>query len=315
MRRNNRRNNAKKERIIMVVSSAFVLTALTLTGIYMKSDNVQQQDDGYTIDFTALENNLEDKFQEIAQNEQIWDYPGIENNPDMGDGLIDDFVSFPEDGNELDSPPVEAGSGLVEIPGLTDGENLSGTAALPEDIVLPQVTKATPEPSKPEPETKPAPKAEEEKKAPTAGAAVAKTLHFEEKNGLLRPVNGMTLIPYSMDSSIYFSTLDHYKYNPAMMLAVDAGTPVAACAEGKVVDIFQDAEIGQAVTMELGDGYRLTYGQLENIKVKLNSYVDEGDTIGSVAAPTKYYCLEGSNLYLALTMNGEPVNPEPLFRQ
>lgn len=292
----------------MVVSSAFVLTALTLTGIYMKSDKVQQQDDGYTIDFTTLENNLENKFQEIAQNDQIWDYPGIENNPDMGDSLIDDFVSFPEDGNELDSPPMEAGSGQVEIPGLTDGENL------PEDIVLPQVTKATPEPSKPEPETTPVPKTETEKKAPTAGTAVAKTLHFEAGNGLLRPVNGMTLIPYSMDSSIYFSTLDHYKYNPAMMLSVEAGTPVAACAEGKVVDIFQDAEIGQAVTMELGDGYRLTYGQLEDISVKLNSYVKEGDTIGLVAAPTKYFCLEGSNLYLALTMNGEPVNPEPLFR-
>ena len=52
--RRNRRNNAKKERAIMIASSAFVLTALTMTGIYMKSSNVEQQDDGYTIDFTSF---------------------------------------------------------------------------------------------------------------------------------------------------------------------------------------------------------------------------------------------------------------------
>ena len=40
----NRRNNARKERIIMIASSVFVLSALTMTGIYMKSNNVQEQD-------------------------------------------------------------------------------------------------------------------------------------------------------------------------------------------------------------------------------------------------------------------------------
>ena len=48
--RRNRRNNAKKERIIMIASSAFVLAALTMTGIYMKSNQEESQDDGYAID-------------------------------------------------------------------------------------------------------------------------------------------------------------------------------------------------------------------------------------------------------------------------
>ena len=42
--------------------------------------------------------------------------------------------------------------------------------------------------------------------------------------------------------------------------------------------------------------------------------LNPGDTIGSVAAPTKYYSAEGSNVYFALTHNGEPVNGEALFR-
>lgn len=48
--------------------------------------------------------------------------------------------------------------------------------------------------------------------------------------------------------------------------------------------------------------------------MKENSYVNPGDAIGSVAAPTKYYSTEGSNVYFALTHNGEPVNGEALFR-
>ena len=44
-----------------------------------------------------------------------------------------------------------------------------------------------------------------------------------------------------------------------------------------------------------------------------HAYVNPGETIGSVAAPTKYYSAEGSNVYFALTHNGDPVNGEALF--
>ena len=51
----------------MLASSAFVLAALTMTGVYMKGQNVESKDDGYTLDFTALENNADDKMQEISE--------------------------------------------------------------------------------------------------------------------------------------------------------------------------------------------------------------------------------------------------------
>ena len=98
------------------------------------------------------------------------------------------------------------------------------------------------------------------------------------------------------------------------MLDAEEGTSVAACAEGKVIDIFQSAEIGNAVTMDLGDGYQITYGQLQEISVSIDSYVNPGEQVGTIAAPTKYYSIEGANLYLKLTMDGTPVNPEILFQ-
>lgn len=305
-RNNNRKNNAKRERIIMFASSAFVLAALTMTGIYMKSRNVESQDDGYTIDFTALEDSTDDKYEEIAQNTEV-------NQENAPDGLEDD----------LDYTPMEVGSGLVEIPGLTDG-NVEEETELPQieqqadpvseaETILeekPEVIAEAPQEEEPEEEPQPEPQPEQ---AAAQDVIVARELHFSEENGLLKPVNGTAVIPYSMDGSTYFATLDLYKYNPALMIGTEEGSAVTACAEGKVVNIFENEEIGHAVTMDLGNGYQLTYGQLKDINVTLDSYVNPGDVFASVAAPTKYFCREGSNLYLMLTKDGAYINPESLF--
>lgn len=294
--RRNRKNSAKKERIIMLASSAFVLTALTMTGIYMQARDEESKDNGYTLDFTALENNTENKSQEIAQNNQP--------NPIGNTVPLENFADVTED--DLDYMPMEAGSGNIEIPGLTtiQGQTETGTEQKEELPVeeAPQALTETDDSGK------------EQQKEDTKKVTVSKELHFAESDGLLRPVSGEVLIPFSMDSSVYFSTLDQYKYNPALMLDAEEGTSVAACAEGKVIDIFQSAEIGNAVTMDLGDGYQITYGQLQEISVSIDSYVNPGEQVGTIAAPTKYYSIEGANLYLKLTMDGTPVNPEILFR-
>lgn len=333
--RKNRKSSVKKERIIMIASSAFVLTALTLTGIYMQAGEEKSQDDGYTLDFTAIEDNLENKNREIAMNA-----PMTDNSQKTFD--VSDHLNLEDD---LDYMPLEAGSGNIEIPGMTtvlgeeslpekeakgdkkdpgDEADMSeaaeggqqadaGTEPLNVEPVNPQPVNTEPvitEPVNTEPvNTDPV---NVEQAAADAGSGLE--LHFAESNGLQRPLEGEALIPFSMNGGVYFSTLDLYKYNPALMLAAQEGTAVYACAAGQVVDIFQDSEIGQAVTMDLGDGYKITYGQLKGLNVALNSYVNSGDMIGSVAAPTKYFIREGANLYLKLTQNEEPVDPELLFR-
>ena len=314
--RRNRNDNAKKERIIMIASSVFVLAALTMTGVYMQSKDQESQNDGYTIDFTALENSAGDKGQEIAQN-----FGDTENPADSISGLEDD----------LDYLPVEVGSNDIEIPGLTDkdmtekedtdsvqGDNKSkdtlkdneaSTTKLPEN--------ETPQGSSESAVGGQGTQTEAPQAQTTAlvedSPVVQQELHYAESEGLLRPVSGETLIPFSMEKSVYFKTLDQYKRNSALIISAQEGTKVTACAEGKVVDIFQNEEIGHAVTVELGDGYRITYGQLRDIQVAMGSYVNAGDTIGSIASPTKYYVREGSNLYLAMKSGDTPIDPEKLF--
>ncbi len=282
--RRNRKSSIKKERIVMIASSAFVLAALTMTGVYMKEKNVESKDDGYTVDFAALEKDVEEKYQEIAQN----DTPVQENTVTEQTNME----------NDLDYMPLEVDSGLVEIEGLTEG--LYSLEEIAEDVNS-QVSDLA--------EGLTGEIAEEI----TEEVNEAPELSFSEEDALIRPTAGEVLLPYSMDGSIYFKTLDQYKYNPAMIFAAEEGTVIAASAEGKVVNIFDDPQIGKAVTVDLGDGYQITYGQLKDIEVGVDSYVSVGDVLGKVAAPTKYYSLEGSNLYFEMTKDGEPVNPETFF--
>lgn len=323
--RRNRRNDSKKERTIMIASSAFVLAALTMTGIYMKSNNADEQDDGYTLDFTALEDNVDDKYQEIAQNNQESSKEQSENSIDAGageEGIAGDIL--PEAGHpqdDLDYLPMEVGSGVVTIPGLTTNQTGTGQTGentadgdRKEDAAGDGDTDAISSQEDVPSDDSGAPESSQEDESANGNEVITETLNFTESDGLLRPVSGEVLIPFSMEGSVYFSTLDQFKYNPALMIAAEKGSAVVASARGKVVDIFQNEEIGHAVTMELGNGYRITYGQLENINVALGSYVEPGETIATVASPTKYYSVEGSNLYLKVTADGSPVNPELLFR-
>ncbi len=42
----------KKEQVIMLTSSLFVLTALTMTGVYVKGNNAKEQKEEYRLDFS-----------------------------------------------------------------------------------------------------------------------------------------------------------------------------------------------------------------------------------------------------------------------
>lgn len=308
--RRNRKNSIKKERIIMIASSAFVLAALTMTGVYIKEQDNQVKDDGYSIDFDSLENNVDQKYEEITQNDQA----KAQIQEDLPDNSLAQNNVIEDDLDYL--PMEEAGSNLVEIPGLTgqQGEDnndghMGGNAPDAEGDKTQE-----PESQSNNTDADTQEQSEEDKAAASAQVTVSKELHFSEEQGLVRPAAGDILMHYSMESSIYFTTLDQYKYNPAVIIAAAQGDAVSVCADGKVLSVFQNEEIGNAVTIDLGDGYQATYGQLGEINVTEGSYVNRGDQLGVVAEPTKYYSLEGSNLYFSLTKDGTAVNPENLFQ-
>lgn len=319
MRRN--RNGVRKERIIMLASSALVLTALTVTGVFVRSSR-HKEEESNVVDFSVIENNLNESAENIVPEEEL-------------DTL---FAEVGTDDLDYDPYFQEANSGHVENDGVAKKqketgkeadeetneleESLGGTLKDKQDTKT-QDAKKTDTKTDVKTETKPDSDGSKEgmfdeseetiTKEPEDTEAIATTvqpiLDFGEEDKLVWPIVGDILINYSMDKSIYFPTLDQYKYHPAIVISATVGESIAAAAEGRVVSVSYDRELGNTVVMDLGNQYELTYGQLDNVTVSEGSYVVTGDIIGSVASPTKYYSTEGANVYFKLTKDGEPVNP------
>ncbi len=143
----------------------------------------------------------------------------------------------------------------------------------------------------------------------SASAINLPDVNFSEDTLMEWPVNGNILQDYSMDQTVYFSTLDQYKLSPAIAVGAVEGAPVVAAVNGTVYSVEQDIQTGTTVTMELGNGYQAIYGQLADLTVAEGDTVKKGTTIGYIAQPTKYYSTEGTNLYFEMKKDGEPIDP------
>ena len=144
--------------------------------------------------------------------------------------------------------------------------------------------------------------------------APAAPLDFQADSTMGWPVFGNVLLDYSMDTTIYFPTLKQYKCNPGILIQAEVGQPVAAAVRGQVTAIGTNEEWGNFIMMDLGGEYTLCYGQLENIPVSVGQIVEAGEVLGTVAQPTKYYVVEGPNIYVEMRYQQEPVDPLDYIR-
>lgn len=143
--------------------------------------------------------------------------------------------------------------------------------------------------------------------AAMAGAAI--NTGYQTEDSMAWPVEGEIVLDYSMDATTYYPTLEQYKCNPSILIQSEAGTDVTASYGGMVLDIYEDAELGTVVETSLGNGYEAFYGQMDNVMVSVGDRIEEGQVIGEVAEPTRFYSVEGSHLNFRLTRDGEPVDP------
>ena len=142
-----------------------------------------------------------------------------------------------------------------------------------------------------------------------AGAQNVVDTNFGASSKLIWPVEGNVIIGFDMNNTVYFSTLDLYKCSDSVYIQSDVGTPVYAGHACQVEEIGYDTEIGNNVTVEMGSGYVVTYGQLRDVQIEKGATLEEGELIGYVASPTKYFSVEGSHLYIKMTKDGVVVDP------
>ena len=322
-----RRSSFRKEKAIMLASSCLILTALTVTGLYVRNLGKEEEPEENVVDFTALEDEEESLTMLGSQtgdqaDEQAAGDVASADGQAMEDGASADGQAMQE--QDAAGGPDGANTDLADA---ADAENTAaGEAALMEEAQLdgaPQDDLPQEEAGLEEGELAEADG--EEALAANASDAVVKSenageedadamsastlLDFTDSDTLVWPIVGNVLVNYSMDKTVYFATLDQYKYSPAIVIAATEGEEITAAADGQVTDVYQDPETGTTVVMNLGDGYELTYGQLTDLSVAVGDMVVTGDPVGKVAAPTMYYSVEGTNVYFKLTKDGVPVDP------
>lgn len=301
---NIRKVRFRKERVGIITASAVVLTALTLTGIYMSSNEKSKNDN--SVDFAKIEKENPENTQGFTSKNNVTDLSENDVRYDTDSAIKDKAKSYVDtrfvpkemydlsDNNDMDVEPeaFQTGAGAV--------------ADMGGDDITAQNT------------------AENDKPLGTDKAAVymaeqtgtdSKGISFDESKGLQWPVAGSIIMEYSMDRAVYHKTMQQYRYNPSLVIGARTGSDVAAAADGIVKEVYYDTETGNTVVCSLGNGYELTYGQLADVELKSGDRVNAGTVIGKIADPTIYYSEEGSNLYLKLTKDGEPVNPLDKLQQ
>lgn len=287
-RRNNKRPALQKEKISIIAASVFVLSALTLAGVYMSAQGDKKKEEN-RIDFAKLEqenNTAEEGGTGLADTRFVSGKAQAEMDTKKQAQIDKRFVESDmydlSDNNDMDVDPAftEANSGQVENT-RQDGAKVGTDKAA---VFM--------EGQEPEQEL------------------VADTpLFFSEEDSLALPVIGDVILDYSMDKAVYHATMQQYHYNPALVVAASEGQTITAAADGIVSDVYYDSQTGNTIRFDLGNGYMLTYGQLDDISLKAGDRVAAGDVVGKVAKPTIYYTEEGTNVYYKLTKDGVPIDP------
>jgi murein DD-endopeptidase MepM/ murein hydrolase activator NlpD len=275
---------------VLLFVGVVAIAAVAIIGSQLSAK--QEQQDNEFVDINEIDNNIaaEDGDNDLAENNPISE--GLVNSE--GDASTDVAAN---DNSANTSADNGTSQDAIELEGyeeddVAQGENSMDAAAADDSM-----------------ETSTA-------SAQNEGLEAMENLTFNSEDGLIWPVQGNVIMNYSMDHTIYFATLMQYKCNPAIIIDAEVGTEVKAAATGVVTSVDRaNEETGITVTMDIGDGYSVVYGQLsEDMALEVGDLVNAGDVIATVSQPTKYYSVEGSNLYFMVKEGDQTMNPMLLLR-
>ena len=80
----------------------------------------------------------------------------------------------------------------------------------------------------------------------------------------------------------YSEAFDNYLFHAGMDYAEPEGTVIRATHGGKVIFSGADPILGQKVTLDCGEGWLVTYGGLDNLRVQVGETVEIQDALGQV---------------------------------
>ena len=282
MKMNNNKRAPKKRRGAKIGLAVCMAAAVVLTGVY----TFQQYKSNVKNEMAKIE---EESRQELEEYQSA-DAGDVINDStdDVTEEGVSDFSGsgISEEAEDPASSGTDAADNGTASGGLSSQNN--GTATdQSSDVTVPDTASID--------------------SAETAGGGSG--INFSEEDKLIWPVSGAVLMNYSMDKTVYFATLEEYKYNPALIIGGAVNDQVISAGKGIVKSIDKTPQEGTTVTVDMGNGYEAIYGQLQNVQVKTGDSVEAKTVLGYLAEPTRYYSVEGCNLYFEFRKDGQPIDP------
>lgn len=282
MKMNNNKRAPKKRRGAKIGLAVCMAAAVVLTGVY----TFQQYKSNVKNEMAKIEEESRQELEEY-QSADAGDVIN-ESTDDVTEEGVSDFSGsgISEEAEDPASSGTDAADNGTASGGLSSQNN--GTATdQSADVTVPDTASID--------------------SAETAGGG--SEINFSEEDKLIWPVSGAVLMNYSMDKTVYFATLEEYKYNPALIIGGAVNDQVISAGKGIVKSIDKTPQEGTTVTVDMGNGYEAIYGQLQNVQVKTGDSVEAKTVLGYLAEPTRYYSVEGCNLYFEFRKDGQPVDP------
>lgn len=128
------------------------------------------------------------------------------------------------------------------------------------------------------------------------------------------PVEGFLERDFSMQEPQYFAVPNYYRLHPGIDLQVDYGTPVKACADGRVIEVKEDNELGLCIRIMHDNEYEAVYaGLCDASYFKKGDVVLQGQTIGHAGNGVVAESDAAPHLHLEIWRGNTAVDPVELF--
>lgn len=133
---------------------------------------------------------------------------------------------------------------------------------------------------------------------------------YEQPAAWVWPVRGEIERKYAVETLAYDVTMKDWRTHDGIDVLADKGTVVRAASDGTVESITQDDLYGTTVTIDHGNGLKSTYSNLaDKPTIKQGDTVSSGDVIGSVGATALCEVGQGSHVHIAMSKDGNSVDP------
>lgn len=200
------------------------------------------------------------------------------------------------------TPEQPAGDGNVQVGGIVE----DGSPQLADGVPL--ETEGTPDLMPPAGEVMAEP-TDEVDGAPEPEAEPATPEIDPADISWQRPVKANPVQDYGI---AYHPVHDDYRLHGGWTYSLLPETPVAAAAEGTVVDIQPAGAMGWEVWIDHGGGLQTAYNGLGSVSVAVGDPVDAGTVLGAVGQASTASL--GQALFFAMVQDGEPLDPAEYVR-